>query len=241
MLACRKISALWVVLVMATSALAQSANDTPSLGDLAREYRREHKPENSEIIITNENFSDLVEGDIHLKSQRKAATATAQADQAGHESLTSDPNVTCSFSFSADGAAPPDAGPLVEQNMPDGEVSRLDGPAAIVGDSLNVSVYNPTGWDIREITVGVTIVRHAPNAAQFGGAKLLPAVVGETETSEKRPDVTLLYKLKGSAAPFSSSMFKESLGITLDPDQEWHWAIIQARGIPPGSPLPTSQ
>jgi hypothetical protein len=43
----------------------------------------------------------------------------------------------------------------------------------------------------------------------------------------------VLYHLNGSAAPFSTTLFHEPLGMQLDSDQEWHWAIIQAVGILP--------
>jgi hypothetical protein len=45
--------------------------------------------------------------------------------------------------------------------------------------------------------------------------------------------MTVLYHLKGSAGPFSTALFKQAIGISLSSDQEWHWAIVQARGIPP--------
>ncbi len=50
--------------------------------------------------------------------------------------------------------------------------------------------------------------------------------------SEKQPDSTVLYHLKGSAAPSSTTVFHETLGTTLGQDQEWHWAIVQAKGVP---------
>jgi hypothetical protein len=62
---------------------------------------------------------------------------------------------------------------------------------------------------------------------------LLPAAATPDSPSQKRSDMTVLYHLKGSASPFSSALFKQSIGISLNPDQEWHWAIVQARGIPP--------
>jgi hypothetical protein len=81
--------------------------------------------------------------------------------------------------------------------------------------------------------VGLTILRPAgANAANYGEAKLIPAAAVDS-TSQKRSDMTVLYHLKGSASPFSTALFKQAIGISLNADQEWHWAIVQARGIPP--------
>ena len=96
-------------------------------------------------------------------------------------------------------------------------------------------------WNVREITLGLTIVRHgAETAAKSGGsAKLVTAATGsEAAGAEKRSDVTLLYKLNGTAAPFVTTVFKEPLGIPLSLDQEWHWAIVRAKGTPPPAPAP---
>ena len=56
--------------------------------------------------------------------------------------------------------------------------------------------------------------------------------------TEKRSDLTLLLHLKGSTAPFATTVYREKLdasllGVNLDEGQEWHWAIVEAKGIPP--------
>jgi hypothetical protein len=51
----------------------------------------------------------------------------------------------------------------------------------------------------------------------------------------KKPDETILYHIKGSAPPMSTTAFKQVLGLNLGPHDEWHWAILQARGIPPAA------
>jgi hypothetical protein len=111
---------------------------------------------------------------------------------------------------------------------------KLDGPATIEGDDLQVAVFNGTGWDLKEITVGLTILREPEmNAASYGEAKLIPAAVGTSEPALKRSDTTVLYHIPGTVAPFSNTVFHAPLGLTLSPDQEWHWAIVAARGVPP--------
>ena len=144
------------------------------------------------------------------------------------------PDVTCSLSFSAkSGVLVTD--PFVPQDLPRNELVKLDGPATINGDALQISVHNGTAWNLREITVGLTILRpSSPSAsAHFGSARLIPAAAGREESAGKQSDFTVLYHMKGSAAPFATTVFRQELGGTVEPDQEWHWAIVQAQGIPP--------
>jgi hypothetical protein len=160
----------------------------------------------------------------------------------------SSPDVTCSLSFSAQ-AAPLLSDSIVSQNLPETEVAKLDGPAAIDGNVLQISVFNGTEWNVSEITVGITIVRHENDSAAHyepdnpgstkagsakpGPARLRAAAATDSTSVEKRSDWTTLYHLKGAAAPLTTTTFREPLGITLNPDQEWHWAVVQAKGIPP--------
>ena len=60
--------------------------------------------------------------------------------------------------------------------------------------------------------MGLTIVRaDEPTAEDYGTAKLLPAVAGDTVPADKRSDVTLLLHLKASAAPLATTVFREKL------------------------------
>ena len=45
--------------------------------------------------------------------------------------------------------------------------------------------------------------------------------------------MTLLYHLKATAKPFSTTTFKENIGITPGPDEDWRWSIVEAKGIRP--------
>ena len=53
---------------------------------------------------------------------------------------------------------------------------------------------------------------------------------GVVPIAVKRSDTTLLYHFKGAAAPNSKATFQLPLGVTLGPDQEWHWGILEATG-----------
>jgi hypothetical protein len=39
--------------------------------------------------------------------------------------------------------------------------------------------------------------------------------------------------LKATAAPLATTVFQQKLDISIEPGQEWYWAIIGAKGIPP--------
>ncbi|MFZ1007328.1 MAG: hypothetical protein WAN65_10855, partial [Candidatus Sulfotelmatobacter sp.] len=98
--------------------------------------------------------------------------------------------------------------------------------------------HNGTSWELREVMIGLTIIRRPETSAgrYFGMVRIVPAAAGSSEqqdSSQKQPDVTLLLKVKGSAAPSATAIFRTSLNFAMFPDQEWHWAIVKAKGIPP--------
>ena len=210
---------------------AQADGDV-SLGDLARSLRQSKAPKEPAApnIIDNENLSQVIE---EVENVRLSGKPKFSFDNNAKTFQVSSPDGTCSLSFNANTTALISS-PFVSQNLPTSELTKLDGPANIQGDMLEIAVYNATLWDLKEITVGLTIVRHADsNATYFGAAKLLPAVDEDAAPAEKHPDQTLLLDLKGSAAPFATTVFREKLEANLGPDQEWHWAIVDAKGIPP--------
>jgi len=212
-------------------ASAQS-DDAVSLGDLARSFRQSKAPQEPAApnIIDNDNLTQVIDDVETLRMSKKPMFSF---DKGAKNFLMSSPDGTCSLSFNANTTALLSS-PYVPLDLPSSELTKLDGPANIQGDTLEISVYNATLWDLREITVGLTIVRSADtDAAYDGAAKLLPAVAEDTVPSEKRSDLTLLLHLKGVAAPFATTVFREKLDANLNPDQEWHWAIVEAKGIPP--------
>ena len=202
------------------------------LGDVAR-LTRKSQPPSSKTIIDNENMVQLLD---QVESQRQRHSMLFSFDAVGKNfQISPTPDVTCSLSFNAK-ASPLLASPLVAQDIPSSDLAKLEGPATLKGDLLQVSVFNGTGWDLQEITVGLTIVRRAQAATPdyAGAVKLLPTVAGSTFVpEEKHPDMTMLYHIKGKAAPASTTVFQQALDSFVDPNEEWHWAIIAATGIPP--------
>ena len=212
--------------------LAQAQSDSNiSLGDLARALRKKNEPP-APLTIDNDNLSQVMD---QVENQRLNGSPLFSMDGASKNFQLSSPDGTCSLSFNASASALLSV-PYVAEDMPQSELAKLEGPANIVGDTLQVSLYNGTSWSLKEITVGLTLVRKENTVARLAAAKFLPAVVTDDPPASKPSDMTLLLHLKGSGSPLVTTVFSEKLGTTLAPDQEWHWAIVQARGIPP-SPL----
>jgi hypothetical protein len=217
---------------------AQEENDIP-LGDVARSFRK--KPAAPEVIIDNDNFSTALKD---AEDRRAAGSTTVFALDPGEKKFhLSNPDVSCSFSFNAKSG--PVTDPIVLDELPRSELAKLDGPASIDGDSLQVSMHNGTTWELREVLIGLTIVQQASRqdaSAAYGPARIVPAAAaGPAQTTadsfQKQPDVTMLLKAKGSAAPSTTALFRTQLNFALFPDQEWHWAIVKAKGIAPPAPV----
>jgi len=226
------ITLVFMAALLPLCAQAQSDSEV-SLGDLARSLRKSKEPA-APTVIDNDNLSQVIE---QVESLRISGRPLFSFNGAGKNFEMSSPDGTCSLSFNANATALLSS-PYVSQELPQDALEKLDGPASIDGDTLQVSVYNASAWNVKEITVGLTVVRRADtNTAYFGSAKLLPAVAGDVQPAEKpaekRPDMTLLLHLKGAAAPSATAVFREKLSAVLGPDQEWHWAIVAAKGIPP--------
>ena len=134
--------------------VAQSDGGEPSLGDLARSLRK-GKPAPEHAVIDNDNLHKVMD-EVQISSSR--ANCCSVLMRAGKKFQVSSPDVTCDLSFSGSAASLlSDA--YAPQDLPEGELAKLDGPATISGDTLQVSVHNGTSWNIKEITVGLTILR----------------------------------------------------------------------------------
>jgi hypothetical protein len=102
-------------------------------------------------------------------------------------------------------------------------------------------MHNETAWELREVLIGLTILRRPEvnTSASNGSARIVPAASYASKAQDsfqKQPDVTVLLRVKGSAAPSATALFRTQLNFALFPDQEWHWAIVRAKGVPPQPP-----
>jgi len=229
-------------------AAAQSDEGDVPLGDLARAARAGDKP-SRQPVIDNENLSQT------LSELRPALDNTPIFSiHGGNKFDMSSPDGSCSLSFSANATALITE-PVVNRELPPNELAKLDGPAVISNNLLEVSIYNGTGWNLTDVTIGVTVIRHNNSeegeAASVPSARLVPAALRnlDDEPSEnsangdaiaKRSDTTVLYHLRGLAEPLKTTTFREVMASALEPGTEWHWAIVQAKGSPPKPAAPLS-
>jgi hypothetical protein len=216
--------------------LAAQENE-PSLGDIARQLRRQKEEKaNDHTVIDNENLNQLMN---ELQSKRfNSTTLLFSLDKGGQNFKVSAPDVSCNLSFSGKATALL-TDPFITRPIPSTEIAKLDGPAVIQGNTLQVSFFNGTDWNVKELVVGITILRMPP-PTMYGPAILKPASESVVELPQKRPDQTVIYHLKGNAAPQTTTVFTAELTNELDPNQEWHWAIVGAKGVPVDRPAPAT-
>jgi len=224
---------------------ASAQDDAPSLGDLARNLRKnkaQQQPQPQpdpartvppQTVIDNDNLAQVMEDAKKARPVSKDK-AVFSIDPSGNTLKVSSPDVTCSLSFNAR-ASSLLIKPILIEDLPLTELLKLDGPGSIQDESLQLEVFNGTDWDIREITIGLTLERKpGENAAVAARARVIPAAQGMAPIAvERRSDVTLLYHLKATAKPFSTTAFHENIGITPGPDEDWRWSIVEAKGIRP--------
>jgi len=71
-------------------------------------------------------------------------------------------------------------------------------------------------------------------AAVSGARAAIPPQESDVRP-EKKPDVTVIYRMRAAAPPWVTTVFSAPLNLDFAPDEEWHWAIVQAKGYPPQS------
>jgi len=236
-----RLVALGVLLVVLLVPLAASAqDDAPSLGDLARNLRKnklqqqpQQQTDPDRTVIDNDNLAQVTE-DAKKARPAKQDKTVFSIDPSGNTLKVSSPDVTCSLSFNAR-ASSLLIKPVLIEDLPLTELLKIDGPGSIQDESLQLEVFNGTDWDLREITIGLTLERKpGENAEVAARARVIPAAQGVAPIAvERRSDVTLLYHLKAEAKPFSTTAFHENIGITPGPDEDWRWSIVEAKGIRP--------
>jgi hypothetical protein len=223
-----------VALLPALVAAQDDANETP-LGDVARNLRKKTPDQQ---VIDNDNLSTVME---QTQVHKLAGSGVQYSiDSGGKTFQISSPDASCRLSFSANSKALL-SNQYTQMQMPPNELAKLEGPAIIDGSSLQISVFNGTGWHVSEIAIAMTLVTRADAhdaSAAYGSAKLVPAAVKSSpnagaNSGEKSADVTMLYRVRAAAAPATTTLFRTPLDSEVGPDQEWHWAIVEARGYPP--------
>jgi hypothetical protein len=218
------LAALMSARLVAQDDLNSDPNDAP-LGDVARSLRKKTPP--SQSVIDDDNLTKVME----QAESRHAPGSALRFLMAGDskEFRVSAPDVTCSLAFTSNVKALL-SNQYSQMELPAGELSKLEGPATIEGDALIVALYNRTDWHISEVAVALTVLKKNGvfDAMSIGGeeAGVRP---------EKRPDVTMIYRMRAPSPPSETAVFSAPLKMELAADEEWHWAIVQARGYPPQS------
>ncbi|MGO9113145.1 MAG: hypothetical protein ACLP9L_28255, partial [Thermoguttaceae bacterium] len=234
----RLLAPVALLLALCPSA-ATAQDDAPSLGDLARNLRKnkaqqaQPPSDPAQTVIDNDNLAQIME-DAKKARPLKADKTVFSIDPSGNTVKVSSPDVTCSLSFNARASALL-IKPVLIEDLPLTELLKIDGPGSIQDEALQLEVFNGTDWDLREITIGLTLERKpGENAELAARARIIPAAEGLAPIAvERRSDVTLLYHLKAEAKPFSTTAFHENIGITPGPDEDWRWSIVEAKGIRP--------
>ena len=187
-------------------------------------------------MIDNDNLAQVMD-DAKRARPVKSDKTVFSIDPSGNTLKVSSPDVTCSLSFNARASALL-IKPILIEDLPLTELLKIDGPGSIQDESLQLEVFNGTDWDLREITVGLTLERKpGENAEVAARARVIPAAEAIAPGAvERRSDVTLLYHLKAEAKPYSTTAFHENIGITPGPDEDWRWSIVEAKGIRPAQP-----
>jgi hypothetical protein len=240
-------SKMWLVLallavLLPARALAQDDPDEVPLGDVARSLRKGTAPPKQ--VIDDDNFSQVMKQVESRKSVGSALNFLMEDESRAAQARK--PDVTCSLSFSinAKSMAPSQ---YVQRDMPAIDVEKLAGPATITGDDLTVAIFNGTDWHVSELAVALTVVRKSAateqpaldeDAPKSTEAKML---MSPDAPPEKKPDTTVIYRMRAAAEPSATTVFSAPLTFNLDSGDEWHWAIVEAKGYPPQGYVPNGQ
>src|SRR5713101_2281823 len=207
-----------LALLLCSPALLRAQDDEAPLGDVARAARKSKPAEGQsgteQKVIDNDNFSVMMD---KAESERLNGKPVFSIDPSGKSFTMTSPDGTCSLSFDAKATALIST-PYIASDLPQDELLKLEGPASIRDDVLEVSLHNGTGWELKEIVVGITELRNQPGA-ELHPAKLLP--VTDPTPSEKLPD--------------SITVFRANLLGDFSDVKDWHWSLVSARGVPPAS------
>lgn len=250
-------SGLLLAILLASAWLTPTrvaAQDAPSLddpdqtplGDFARNLRKNNPA--PEQVIDNDNLDQVM---TQAQNRHTSVLQFLMAGDAKHFRVAA-PDVTCSLSFTASTKALL-SDQYAQMDLPPSEIFKLTGPATVEGDALTVSLFNGTDWHVSEIDVALTVVKKSISPSA-NGTGLAPQSQGSSLSlqvpqydleldavrPEKRADRTLMYRIRAAAPPLTATTFSAPLNVDLPPGQEWHWAIVQAKGYPPQNRIAAS-
>ena len=227
----------------ASRATAQDDPDQMPLGDVARSLRKKAPP--AKPVIDDDNLPQVMQ---QVDSHDDAASRfrfLMSRDSQGFQ--VSAPDVSCSLAFTANVKALLSS-QYDQMDLPPTEMAKIEGKAVVEGDALTVPVFNGTQWHLSELAIVFTVVKKPRTrvvpwnheGVSSASADVTPPLAPEIAADafqqvrpEKRPDVAVIYRMRAAALPWSNAVFSAPLKLELDPGEEWHWAIVQAKGYPP--------
>jgi hypothetical protein len=219
---------LLLLLLAPTRAAAQDDPDEIPLGDVARNLRKSDPP--AQTVIDDDNLPQVMEqADLH-HAFGSGMTFLMSGNKRGFQMAT--PDVTCSLSFSASLKS------LLsrqydQMDLPPAELSKIEGKAVVEGDALTIPIFNGTQWHLSELAVAFTVISKQKGSGDSASPQDEAFDSFQQVRPEKKPDTTIIYRMRAAAAPWADTVFSAPLNLELAPDEEWHWAIVQARGYPP--------
>ena len=216
-----------LALVLPPTAIAQDDPNEVPLGDVARGLRQKASPPATLPVINDDNLPQIMESADHGRSFRSSWPFLLMADTKLH-----DPDVTCNLSFTVNVKS------LIsrqydQMELPAAELAKIEAKAVIEGDTLTVPMFNGTQWHLSELSVAFTVVKKTRGITGAIGAG---ADAFEQVRPEKKPDQTVIYRMRAVGAPWDRTVFSTPLNAVLAADDEWHWAIVQMKGYPPQIP-----
>jgi hypothetical protein len=228
----------FMVLASSGRILAQDNSGDVPLGDVARNLRK--KNTDNKPVIDDDNLPQAIERVSNKRGLGSSLRFLMAGDAKGFQVAA--PDVTCSLSFTANVKSLL-AGQYAEMDLSAEKISKLQAQATIEGDTLTIPVFNGTDWHVSELAVAFTLVRKR-GLAGFGIADFTDAAdsnlneVSENDPleqvrAEKKPDLTLIYRMRAAAPPWERAVFSAPLNMEIASGAEWHWAIVQAKGYPP--------
>lgn len=238
---------LLTVLLAPLGAMRATAQDDPDqvpLGDVARNLRKKAPPP-SKPVIDDDNLPQVMQQADSHDEAGSGFRFLMSRDSRGFQ--VSAPDVICSLAFTANVKSLL-SGQYDQMDLPPTEMARIEGKAVLEGDALTVPVFNGTQWHLSELAIAFTVVKKArtgvvpwnQEGASSASADVTPSFAREMGADafqqvrpEKRPDVAVIYRMRAAALPWSNAVFSAPLKLELDPTEEWHWAIVQAKGYPP--------
>jgi|1186.fasta_scaffold22857_2 hypothetical protein len=212
--------------LMPTALQAQDDPDEIPLGDVARNLRKNALP--AKPVIDDDNLSEVMaQADSRQNASSNLRYVISGASKGFQASI---PDVTCSLAFTANVKLLLAAPQYSEMNLPGSDLAQLEGPAVIEGDALTVTLFNASYWHVSEISVAFTLIKKASEgtASEIGAESAIQEL-----RPEKKQDTTVIYKMRAAAPPWMRAGFSTQLNVDVQPGDEWHWAIVEAKGYPP--------